>query len=506
MKKLIILSFIFFTSHCCSQTGWILQPSFTSKNLYDFKRSAVGNCYIASDSGTVFKGNNTAGNWQVYNFNDPLLNNINFKYVLGGNNDDWWVVGQQTGFGFVSGYSDSVHKISTGSQVTLEAFSLVAGASFYTASLAAGTGGNFYIKDGTLWRKDTAATVKSGGRNINCSMGIIFVGDNGLILKADSIGITHSNGEKIKWRKIICPTNKNLNYVTRAGTSFLAVGDDGTIIKSGNNGETWTLEQSPVNEDLYGCSLGYANLICGANGTILRKYDTASGIWYQQPSPTSEDLYFIFALGYSEYICGGKNGVHLKTSDGGGARKYLSPQVFFEGFYNPNSNSLSYGDTVTATIRSSVPPYTALGTGKTYLNSTGNPHVAGCEYGPMILDSVPYYIQLNHRNSIEVWSSTPQVFNSFHRLTYSFITAANKAYAGNQKQVDISPSRFAMYSGDVNQDGNVDVLDVGLTDNDAFNFLSGYINTDVNGDNVVDVNDLAIIDNNAFNFVSKVRP
>ncbi|MBK9331634.1 MAG: hypothetical protein IPM96_04315 [Ignavibacteria bacterium] len=62
------------------------------------------------------------------------------------------------------------------------------------------------------------------------------------------------------------------------------------------------------------------------------------------------------------------------------------------------------------------------------------------------------------------------------------------------------------YSGDVNQDGTVDVTDNGLIDNDAGNFLSGYIATDLNGDEITDVSDAAISDNNAVNFVSVVKP
>ncbi|MDQ3022552.1 MAG: hypothetical protein M3R36_18595, partial [Bacteroidota bacterium] len=91
-------------------------------------------------------------------------------------------------------------------------------------------------------------------------------------------------------------------------------------------------------------------------------------------------------------------------------------------------------------------------------------------------------------------------------LTYDFTPAANKAFGSNQIQVDISPVRFAIYSGDVNQDGIVDVIDLGTIDNDAFNFASGYLVTDINGDNFVDVIDLGIADNNAANFVSVIRP
>ncbi len=73
-------------------------------------------------------------------------------------------------------------------------------------------------------------------------------------------------------------------------------------------------------------------------------------------------------------------------------------------------------------------------------------------------------------------------------------------------QVDTGPNIFAIYSGDVNQDGSVDGLDLSLVDNDAFNFVTGYVSTDVNGNNFTDALDLAVADNNAYNFVSKVTP
>ena len=73
-------------------------------------------------------------------------------------------------------------------------------------------------------------------------------------------------------------------------------------------------------------------------------------------------------------------------------------------------------------------------------------------------------------------------------------------------QVDNSPLTFAIYGGDVNQTGEVDASDLSTIDNDAFNFVTGYVNTDVTGDNVTDASDYAIADNNAFNFVTKSVP
>ena len=91
-------------------------------------------------------------------------------------------------------------------------------------------------------------------------------------------------------------------------------------------------------------------------------------------------------------------------------------------------------------------------------------------------------------------------------MSYDFSTDANKAYGNNLSLVDNSPVRFAMFSGDVNQDGTVDASDLSLIDNDAVNFVTGYVSTDLNGDNFVDATDFSLADNNALNFVSVIRP
>ncbi|MDQ3020683.1 MAG: hypothetical protein M3R36_08945 [Bacteroidota bacterium] len=67
-------------------------------------------------------------------------------------------------------------------------------------------------------------------------------------------------------------------------------------------------------------------------------------------------------------------------------------------------------------------------------------------------------------------------------------------------------TKYCIYSGDVNQDGTVDIADGSSIENDAYNFVSGYVLTDLNGDSFTDVSDTAIADNNAFNLVSKIVP
>ena len=84
--------------------------------------------------------------------------------------------------------------------------------------------------------------------------------------------------------------------------------------------------------------------------------------------------------------------------------------------------------------------------------------------------------------------------------------SGNIRFGSNQIQVDTSPIRFAVYGGDVDQDGSVDATDVSLVDNDAANYVSGYVFTDLTGDNFVDGTDFVIADNNAADFVGLIRP
>ncbi|MEO8209728.1 MAG: hypothetical protein ABI840_04140 [bacterium] len=91
-------------------------------------------------------------------------------------------------------------------------------------------------------------------------------------------------------------------------------------------------------------------------------------------------------------------------------------------------------------------------------------------------------------------------------MSFDLTTSASQAFGNNLKQVNFVSVRFAIYSGDVNQDGVVDLTDGSLINNDSYNFVSGYVSTDLNGDWTVDLSDAGIEDNNAFNFVSKMRP
>ena len=170
-----------------------------------------------------------------------------------------------------------------------------------------------------------------------------------------------------------------------------------------------------------------------------------------------------------------------------------------EGYLNL-SNKLNIKDTVRVYLRNTSPPYAIVDSAKGTIDSvnyTGSFLFANASNGT-------YYIQVKSRNCIETWSKPGgEAYNSGFSLVYNFTTASSQAYGSNLKLIN---SKHCIYSGDVTQDGLIDLSDLQNVDNSAFNFAIGYVTDDLTGDYVVDISDLTITDNNAFNFVTKNVP
>ena len=183
----------------------------------------------------------------------------------------------------------------------------------------------------------------------------------------------------------------------------------------------------------------------------------------------------------------------------------LNLSALIQGFYNEPSNTM-IKDSMRVYLWVNVLGFHLLDSSIALLNNQGEGLFSFKNSSQ--IDGLPFVVQLKHRNSIETWSNP---LNSFVTLTgfegtYDFRTDNSKAFGNNMMPVDVTPIRYAIYSGDVNQDGSVNALDISEIDNDVFNFSSGYIGSDVTGDNVTDAADLSVSDNNAFNFVSKITP
>ncbi len=177
-----------------------------------------------------------------------------------------------------------------------------------------------------------------------------------------------------------------------------------------------------------------------------------------------------------------------------------SVKLIVEGLYDPITNRLNKLDTVKAYLRNPFLPYSIVDSASAILDSIS----FSCNFNFTHAQTGNYYLVLRHRNSLETWSKYNSTF--FIKgilLNYDFTKDSSQAYGSNLKKIE---TKWCIYSGDVNQDGNVDLTDITLIYNDAYNHSSGYRSADLNGDNFVDLNDLAICDNNVFNNVILITP
>jgi hypothetical protein len=113
-----------------------------------------------------------------------------------------------------------------------------------------------------------------------------------------------------------------------------------------------------------------------------------------------------------------------------------------------------------------------------------------------------FYIVVKHRNSLETWSSAP-VTPTNGLAQYDFTKQINSAFGNNLKPIG---SSFGLYSGDVNQDGIIDALDMIPVDNFSASHGMGYLPEDINGDGVIGTSDLLLINTNSDMFIGKVVP
>jgi hypothetical protein len=214
-------------------------------------------------------------------------------------------------------------------------------------------------------------------------------------------------------------------------------------------------------------------------------------------------------LGNGHYITTNGAGVHEIDSATGGLVRTIVASTGFQyiSSYQASDYLLSLKinfeactmqDTISVELRNSSSPYNLVES-QTGIGGLG---IAGTVRFSSAANGTPYYIVVKHRNSIATWSGrTPQFVGS--NVSYDFTSGAAQAFGNNM--VDVG-GMWSLYTGDVNQDGVVDLTDEGLIDNDAYNFTSGYVVTDLNCDGIVDITDESYADNNAFNFVGVIAP
>lgn len=179
---------------------------------------------------------------------------------------------------------------------------------------------------------------------------------------------------------------------------------------------------------------------------------------------------------------------------------YTSAQTMKNVLYLQNISPVPSNetDTVNVALHQANSPYNKVYDVKAILQTNGTISVPI----PLNVIGYNYYIVVKHRNSLLTWSALPVMINA--NTNYNFSISANKAYGNNMTEIE--PGIWALFSGDVNQDENIDLLDLSLLESGINNFLYGYQTTDINGDGNADLLDLPILETNITDFIFSSHP
>ncbi|MBS1517991.1 MAG: hypothetical protein JSS91_07880 [Bacteroidetes bacterium] len=298
------------------------------------------------------------------------------------------------------------------------------------------------------------------------------------------------------------PDSSNVAVITFSGFG------SGKIYKTTNTGGSWTnitgnLPDSPVNTAvIYHPGYPTSVYFCGSDIGVFVTHNYGQ-TWQELANGLPNTV----AIHLDHHLA--TNKLRIGTHGRGVFEIQLSNFIFAdikmipEGYYDQGLNRLNRKDTVSAYIRNSVSPYNVIDSSKAVIDSiTFN--------GNFVFNNVAsgnYYLKLKHKNTLETWSRAGgETITQGIGFSYDFTPFASNAFGNNMVQVDFLPVRYAFYSGDINDDGIVDINDMGYIENDIFNFTTGYAQSDLNGDGTVDLADITFADNNSFNFITKITP
>jgi hypothetical protein len=104
-----------------------------------------------------------------------------------------------------------------------------------------------------------------------------------------------------------------------------------------------------------------------------------------------------------------------------------------------------------------------------------------------------YYVVIKHRNHLSIMSSTKVQINNNEKINYNFTDAAGKAYGVNP-MVLLNDGKYAMFAGDGDINGSVNVLDFSTVANNIL--LVGYAQGDIDMNGSTNILDYSKINKN----------
>jgi photosystem II stability/assembly factor-like uncharacterized protein len=179
---------------------------------------------------------------------------------------------------------------------------------------------SFYIEYGSVFYEGRLSDVYFINTSVGFATAIVDVPAGGAIVRTTDGGIS--------WETVFFYDEALFSIDFTGGGVGYAVGEQGTVVQTLDNGESWLELESGVNTALRGIDFSSetTGIIVGDNGIILRT-ENAGLTWTQQTSGTTYDLRAIHCVTDMFGVVVGEQGVILRTKTGGYPEDITPPET-----------------------------------------------------------------------------------------------------------------------------------------------------------------------------------
>jgi hypothetical protein len=239
---------------------------------------------------------------------------------------------------------------------------------------------------------------------------------------------------------------------------------------------------------------------------------TESLIYGLRINPTAVDYYNLANTAVHQLTLNGMTSLGALTGMQLLANKNLNLTLLLQGLYNgsgtmrkaQNSSGNQFTGTTADQVTLELHNSSSYGTIVYSLYNVNLSTTGTCAAVIPGIHNGNYYLTVKHRNSIETTTATPVSFTG-SSISYNF-DGPSKAYGNNMILMAAPGTFYAIYGGDVNQDGIIDAGDMIPVDNKYALSATGYLPEDTNGDGIINSADMTVIYNNAGTFTGKITP
>jgi hypothetical protein len=138
---------------------------------------------------------------------------------------------------------------------------------------------------------------------------------SGAVIRQSNHVNTASLGARWVWQNPLPQGNTLYGVSFTDANTGTATGDDGTIVRTTDGGNSWVIQSSGTTNTLYGVSFTDTNngTAVGASGTILRTSD-GGNTWFSQTSGTANGLLAVSFTNANTGTAVGENGTIVRFS------------------------------------------------------------------------------------------------------------------------------------------------------------------------------------------------